>query len=67
MSEQSFPPGWDQDRVKKLIAHYDRMSEDELIAEDEASQEAEGQTMMMVPTDLVPAVREMIARTSNSK
>jgi hypothetical protein len=64
MSEQKFPPGWDQDRVQKLIAHYDRMSDDELIAEDEASQETEGQTMMMVPTDLVPAVREMIARTS---
>jgi hypothetical protein len=62
MSEQQFPPGWDERRVQQLIAHYDRMSDEELTAEDEAALEAEGQTVMVVPNELVPAVRELIAK-----
>jgi hypothetical protein len=62
MSEQNFPAGWDQQRVARLIAHYDAMGDDALVAEDEAAQEEDGQTVMIVPTDLVPTVRELIAR-----
>jgi hypothetical protein len=62
MSNQQFPPGWDEARVRRLIAHYEQMDEDEQLAEDEAVQEAEGQTIMVIPTELVPAVRELIAR-----
>jgi hypothetical protein len=62
MSKQKFPPGWDEDRVKRLMAHYEEMDEDEQVAEDEAAAEVEGQTLMVVPTDLVPAVRELITR-----
>jgi hypothetical protein len=62
MSKQKFPPGWDEARVTRLIAHYEQMEEDAQVAEDEAAQEAEGQTVMIVPTELVPAVRELIAR-----
>jgi hypothetical protein len=38
------------------------MDDDALVAEDEAAKETEGQTMMVVPTELVPSVRELIAR-----
>lgn len=62
MSEPKFPPGWDQARVQGVIDYYENMSEDELLAEDEAAREADGQTVMIVPTDLVPAIRELIAR-----
>ncbi len=62
MSKQKFPPGWDENRVQRLIAHYDQMDENAMIAEDEAAREAEGQTVMVIPTELVPAVRELIAR-----
>lgn len=61
MSKQEFPPGWDEDRVRRLIAHYDELDEDEQVAEDEAASEIEGQTLMVVPTELVPAVRDLIA------
>jgi hypothetical protein len=37
MSEQKFPPGWDEARVKRLVDHYENMDEDELLAEDEAA------------------------------
>jgi hypothetical protein len=44
MMEQHFPPGWDEDRVKRLIAHYDALTEDEQVAEDEAAvSEQQGQ------------------------
>jgi hypothetical protein len=66
MSDQKFPPGWDEARVQRLIAHYDQMDDDALIAEDEAAQEAEGQTLMVLPTELVPAVRELIARRQSA-
>jgi hypothetical protein len=63
-SRQKFPPGWDEARVRKVLAHYENQSEAEAVAEDEAAYEAEGQTVMIVPTDLVPAIRELISRGS---
>ena len=57
-----FPEGWDEGRVKRVLEHYERQSEEEAVAEDEAAFEEEGQTVMEVPNDLVPAVRELIAK-----
>lgn len=37
MSEHKFPTGWDEERVKRLIAHYDCLTEEEQVAEDEAA------------------------------
>ena len=65
MTEQQFPPGWDVARVKRLIAHYDAMDDDAMIAEDEAAAEAEGQTLMVVPTELVP--KRLIARWTTER
>ena len=62
MNEQRFPPGWDEERVREVLAHYENQSEDEQFVEIEAAREAAGITMMAVPTELVPAVRALIAR-----
>ncbi len=62
MKQSKFPPGWDENRVKKILEHYDSLSEDEAVAEDEAAFEAPDQTVMEIPTDLVPEVRELIAK-----
>jgi len=59
---QKLPKGWDEERVQRVLAHYENQTEDEAVAEDEAAYEAEGQTVMIVPTDLVPAIRQLIAR-----
>lgn len=59
-AKQKFPPGWDEDRVRKVLAHYETQTEAEAVAEDEAAFEAEGQTVMIVPTELVPAIRQLI-------
>jgi len=60
MKQDKFPPGWDLERVKKVLAHYESQSEEE--AEDEAELERPDQTVMQIPSDLVPAVRELIAK-----
>ena len=48
--------------MRKVLAHYEEQSEDEAMAEDEAAFEDSTQTVMEVPIDLVPAVRELIAK-----
>ncbi len=62
MKQSKFPPGWDAERVKRVLAHYEAQSEEEAVAEDEAAFEASGQTVMEVPTDMVPVIRELIAK-----
>jgi type II secretory pathway component PulC len=62
MNQNKLPPGWDADRVKRVLAHYESQSEEEAVAEDEAASETVGQTVMEVPTEIVPAVRELIAK-----
>ena len=62
MAKSNFPPGWDEQRVQKVLAHYEAQSEDEALAEDEAAVDTPGQTVMEVPSDLVAAVRELIAK-----
>lgn len=62
MKQGVFPAGWDAERVKRVLAHYESQSEEEGVAEDEAAFEAPGQTVMEVPSDIVPAIRELIAK-----
>jgi hypothetical protein len=62
MSQQSFPPGWDEKRVREVLDHYERQTEDEQFAEIEAAHEAENITLMAVPTELVPEVQALLAR-----
>lgn len=61
-TQQVFPPGWDQQRVKKVIADYESQTEEEQVAEHQAAYKASDQTMMGVPTALVPEIRKLIAR-----
>jgi hypothetical protein len=66
MSQQKFPPGWDEARVREVLNHYENQTEDEQFAEIEAAREAEGVTLMAVPTELVPEVRALIARKQSA-
>lgn len=60
--KQKFPPGWDEERVREVLAYYGSQTEDEQFADIEAAREAEGITMMAVPTGLAPEVRALLAR-----
>ena len=61
MNQNDFPDGRDETRVRKVLVHYEEQSQDEALAEDEAGV-ASAETVMNVPHDLVPQVRELIAR-----
>jgi O-phosphoseryl-tRNA(Cys) synthetase len=58
----AFPKGWDEERVRQVLAHYEHQSEDEQFAEIEAALEQEDTVMMAVPANLAPEVRALIAR-----
>jgi hypothetical protein len=62
MRQGRFPPGWDEARVRQVLAHYEEQTEDEAVAEDEAALAESRETVMEVPHELVPAVRELIAK-----
>ena len=64
MKKPKFPDGWDESRVQQLLAHYEGQSEEEAVAEDEATLADPNQTVMEVPSKLVPAVRELIAKST---
>lgn len=66
MTKPKFPEGWDEARVRSLIKHYESQSEEEAVAEDEATLVDSDQTVMEVPSALVPAVRELIAKSDKS-
>lgn len=61
MSQNRFPDGWDEGKVQRVLAHYEEQTEDEALAEDEAGIQP-SETVMNVPHDLVPKVRELIAK-----
>ena len=57
----NFPPGWNEERVRRVLEHYTSLSEDEMVAEDEAVFEDSTQIVMAVPRELAPTVRALIA------
>jgi hypothetical protein len=61
-----FPPGWDEARVRRTLAHYESQTDDEAVAEDEAAYDDPSHAAMEIPQELVPAVRELIARHRRS-
>jgi hypothetical protein len=67
MRATRFPRGWDEDRVRRVLEHYESQTDEEAVAEDEAAYESTTETTMGVPTELVPKVRELIARRRETK
>jgi hypothetical protein len=62
MTGNRFPRGWDEARVRRVLRHYEEQMDDEAVAEDERVNSDAALTVMEVPTTLVPALRELIAR-----
>ena len=62
MKQNKFPPGWNEKRVQDVIVYYDHQTEDEAVAEAEDALQNEHSTLMAIPTELVPAVLELIDR-----
>ncbi len=65
MSDEAngLPPGWDEARVRDVIEHYESRTDDELAAEIEAVFEDTTHTAMVIPNELVPAVRALLTES----
>lgn len=61
MKQTKYPAGWSETKIRKVLKHYESQTEDEAIAEDEASFELKDQTVMVVPKKLVPKITRLIA------
>ncbi len=61
MSETKLPQGWDEARLRRLLAHYEGQTEEDALIEDEAGLQS-SETVMTVPHELVAEVRELIAK-----
>lgn len=41
MHDNKYPPGWDEQRVRRVIDHYENQTEEQAVAEDEAASETD--------------------------
>jgi len=62
MKRNRFPAGWKEAKLRRVLEHYERQSEEEAVAEDEAAFQLRGQTVMVVPKRLVPEITRLIER-----
>ena len=65
MSETKLPRGWDEAKLRRVLTHYEKQSEEDALLEDEAGI-APKEAVMAVPYELVPEVRELIAKRQRS-
>jgi len=64
-TKNRFAEGWDDARVRRVLEHYESQSDEQGLAEDEAAYESTTHTMMEVPVELVPRVRQLLAKHRN--
>ena len=61
MSEIRFPDGWDEEKVRRVLSHYEEQTEEDALLEDEAGIES-SKIVMNVPHDPYTKVSELIAK-----
>ena len=62
MSKSKLPKDWDQVRVGRVLKHYENQTDVQATGEDESAYKSTTHTSMNVPVELVPKVRELIAK-----
>ena len=67
MKGEIFPAGWNEKRVSRVLLYYEKQTEVEAVAQDEAAFEERGETVVEVPYDLMPQVRQILAQYKGGK
>ena len=62
MKRRSYQEDWDEERVRRVLEHYEKQSDEEAVAEDEAAYESTTHTAIEIPVELDPQVRELLAK-----
>jgi hypothetical protein len=66
MSQGKFPPGWDEDRVRRVLEHYEEQSEEEAVAGDEAAFEDQKAAVVEVPHEMLPSSGSLLQSIKHS-
>ena len=64
--KQRLPRGWTEKRIRQLAEYYDQQTEEEQAAEIEAALKKKGQTVMAVPTKLVPRILRLMGEKNTT-
>ena len=59
----TFPRGWNEKKVRRVITHYESQTPEEEVAEDEAAFRDPSQVVVSIPKKLLPDVRRLIAKS----
>jgi hypothetical protein len=60
------PEGWDEARIKRVLDHYEKQTDEDAAKEDQAAFARPSVTVMKITRRLVPAVRKLIALSKSS-
>jgi len=61
MNQNKLPPGWDEERIQRVLTHYERQTEADAVLEDAAMFKKETNALIEIPVELLPVVRELLA------
>ena len=64
MTNEKYPRGWNEDRVRRVLKYYESQSDEEAATEIETGLKS---TTMEVPVGLVPVVRQLIAKRRSTR
>jgi hypothetical protein len=67
VKKNQFPKGWDERRVRRVLSHYEAQSEEEQAAEDEEAFADRERTVVEIPVELMPLIRQIVAQHWPSK
>jgi hypothetical protein len=66
MSQNRFPEGWSEEKVRRVLTHYEEQTEDEAVAEDEAGIESSETVSGKPPVDFkVQSITQSSSQTLN--
>ena len=62
IDSQRFPTGWNEELVQRVITDMDARTDDDWVAADQANAtDTVAQTVVTVPTTLLPEIRRLLA------
>ena len=62
MKRQRLQKGWSEEKIRQLAEYHDNLTEDQQAAEIESALADKHQTVMVVPSELVPEIVKLINR-----
>lgn len=62
MKGKHSPIGWDEKRVRRVLSHYEKQTDEQAVVEDERAFKSKQRAVIQVPVELLPVIREIVAQ-----